>query len=336
MSEPTPIPDPPAGGSPTDPTAPPAGPTSAPWMPPDPLATPAPWAPPTPWTPADVPGASGGPGTTTGQPETTTGPSSTVEPGTASAGHPSPAGPAGPLGGPPPAGPFGGPPPAAPFGDPPPVVPAPGANPPPGHSWPGHPAPAWPPAGYPPPYAYPGSTPPRTSSGWIPAVVVGVAAVLVLAFCGCVGLSVLPAAFSGDPVVTSEPYDEPGYGYPTETSEPYDEPDDNDTADNGLITAEPTRSPAATPSKGPGRHKVVYEVTGTTPADVTYYDANGDFIQVEQVKLPWQLKFTVEETDRLILLTRHSVYPDDSLITCRIIVDGKILVQETNDYGPSC
>ncbi len=309
MSEAPPPPEPPASGGPTDPAAPPS---PAPWAPLDPLAAPQPWTPPTAWSPApwSPPGTPAGIDTP-GAPEI---PAPTESPGPADAY--------------PPADAYR---PAYP-----PTYPPSGAAPPPGHPWPGQPAPAWPPPGYPPPYAYPGAPPARTNGGRTVAIVVGaVGVLLVLLFCGCVGVGLL-GSLTGEPVASGEPYDVPGYDEPGYGEPGYGEPDEYGTGNEGLITAEPSRTPASTPSGGPGRHTVVYEVTGTTPADLEYYDANGDFIQTEQVKLPWRLKFTVQETDRLMLLTRHSTYPDDSLISCRIIVDGKVVVEETDETGTDC
>ncbi|MFU8851015.1 MmpS family transport accessory protein [Micromonospora sp. SL1-18] len=299
MSDPTPIPDPSASEGPTDPTAPPAVPAAMPWTPPDPLAAPAPWAPPTPWSRADVPTATVGTGAI-GEPGSTSG--TAGGPGTPTpAGHPFPSGPPGPFGGPYPA---------------PPAPPAPGgAPPPPGHPWPGHPAPAWPPTGYPPPYAYPGSTPPRRNNGWVPAVVVSVVAVLVLAFCGCVGLGLL-GSFNDEQVESGEPYD-PGYGVPDEEG----------------ITAAPLRDPATAPSGGPGELTVVYEVTGTGAVDLQFYDANGDFFQIDGVRTPWRMAFTANDRERVQLIA-SAVGPGDA--TCRITINGKVVSENSGKWGMAC
>ncbi|MFD2765689.1 MmpS family transport accessory protein [Micromonospora eburnea] len=298
MSEATPSPDPLPGGSPTDPTAPPAVPTSTPWAPPDPLAAPAPWASPAPWVPADEPAATGLPGPP-GHPAATGLPGGTGAPGTPGpAGYPAPTGPADPFGGPSP-------------------VPG-GVTPPPQHPWPGYPAPAWPPAGYPPPYAYPGQTPPpRTNSGRTVAIVVSaLVAVLVLAVCGCIGLGALGSVYDEE-VGSSESY-EPGYGV---------------TDDDGVTSFPPHRSPATTPSGGVGSLTVSYEVTGSDSAYVQFYDANGDFFQVEDVQTPWRMAFTSNDRERVQILASPS---QSGEVSCKITINGKVVSEDSGEYGATC
>ncbi|MFR9774721.1 MmpS family transport accessory protein [Micromonospora sp. MS34] len=210
----------------------------------------------------------------------------------------------------------------------PPVAP-PVAGGPPAPPWPGHAPSGWPPPAYPPPYAHPYAHPgtrPQTGIGGLATTLIAVGVVLVLAFCGCVGLGVLSAVVD-DP--TADSYDGSEGAWP-------DEPDENGDPDRGLITAVPTRSPAVTPSGGAGRLTVVYEVTGTAPADLEYYDANGDFIQAERVELPWRLKLTTDGTERVMVLTSHSEPADTSPLGCRIMVNGKLVAEETNEYGADC
>ncbi|SBT51383.1 MmpS family transport accessory protein [Micromonospora narathiwatensis] len=300
MSEATPSPDPQPGGSPTDPTASPAVPTPAPWTPPDPLAAPTPWAPsPMPWSPVDESGTTGPPGAT-GLPGTTGVPGVAGLPGApaptgypAPTGHPAPTGPAGPLGGP---------------------VPAPGATPPPGHPWPGHPTPAWPPASYPPPYAYPGPPPPA-NGGRTAAIVVGIViAVLALVFCGCVGLGVL-GSFYDEQVSSSEPY-EPGYGVPDEE-----------------VASVPPNNPATTPSGGPGSLTVTYEVTGGDSAYIQFYDANGDFFQVEDVQTPWRMAFTANDRERVQIIASPT---QSGEVSCKITINGKVVSQNSGENAATC
>lgn len=152
---------------------------------------------------------------------------------------------------------------------------------------------------------------------------ISVATALVLVLCGCLGLGVLAST-------TDDPYGGPAEGWSTEA-------DDSASTDSGLVTAAPSRSPAVTPSGGTGRLTVVYEVTGTAPAaDLEYYDANGDFIQTERVELPWRLKLTTNGTDRVMVLASHSDYSDPTELSCRILVDGKVVAQETTKYGADC
>ncbi|WP_141561963.1 hypothetical protein [Micromonospora sp. WMMA1996] len=104
-------------------------------------------------------------------------------------------------------------------------------------------------------------------------LVVTVVAALVLAFCGCVGLGVL-GAFVDDSTSAGEPYDDPYL------DDPYlDDPDG--------IADEPTPTvPVTTPSGGPGRFTVVYEVTATGPVDVQFYDAGENLLHLDDVASP--------------------------------------------------
>ncbi|MET8836177.1 MmpS family transport accessory protein [Micromonospora sp. NPDC004540] len=301
MSETTPTPEP--GHSepghsagPSDPTAP--EPTT--WIPPDPLAAPQPWAPPAPWTPTPwTPNPWASPGAAAPGAAGTPAPPG---PGTDPTATPGPAGWTTPGAGPGPAGP-----PVHPAG-------APGAPP-----WPGGASgPGWPPAGYPPPYAYPGPAPRRSGGNWVVAVVVTVVVALVLAFCGCVGLGVL-GSFVDDSATSGQPYDPE-----------FDEPD-------GGLAGEPTDDaapvPATTPSGGPGRFRVVYEVTGTAAVDVQFYDANADFLQLDGVRSPWRLAFTANDRERVQIIASPTGSGEAS---CRITIDGKVVSQDSGEYGATC
>ncbi|MCW3817256.1 MmpS family protein [Micromonospora sp. DR5-3] len=310
MSEPTPTPEPPADGGHPDPTTPPA-PGS--WTPPDPLAAPQPWAPPaawspTPWSPRpwspDPTGTAG----TTGWPGTTDTPGTTATPATA--GTPATTGPSSATGAPAPAGSSGQ------VGAPRPAVPP---VPSPAQLWPGYPTPGWPPPGYPPPYAYPGAPPARTNGGRVAAIVVAVTTVLVLVFCGCVGLGVLSSWYE-DPGTSAEPYGDPGYG----------DPEEDVTAGAGQS------SPATTPSGGPGQLTVVYEATGAVLVDVQFYDANGDFHQYEGLRSPWRLAITANDRERVQVIASPAGLASDDKVTCSITIDGKVVSRDSGVYGATC
>ncbi|MGY0002865.1 MmpS family transport accessory protein [Micromonospora sp. I033] len=323
MSETTSTPEPGHSGGPSDPTAP----EPATWTPPDPLAAPQPWAPPAPWTPAAwapapwPPPGSAAPGATGASQPPTPGMDPTAAPGPAGwpdpGAGPGPAGWTGPGATVPPSGPnaLGG----TPYPAAPPVGPAgvPGTAPAP--PWPGSsPGSGWPPAGYPPPYAYPSTAPRRSPGGWVVAVVVTVVIALVLAFCGCVGLGVL-GSFVDDSTTSGQPYDPE-----------FDEP-------GGGLAGEPTDGvrpvPATTPSGGRGRFTVVYEVTGTDAVDVQFYDANADFLQFDGVPPPWRLAFTANDRERVQIIASPT---DSGEASCRITIDGKVVSQDSGEYGATC
>ncbi|MFG3598946.1 MmpS family transport accessory protein [Micromonospora chersina] len=210
--------------------------------------------------------------------------------------------------------------PNAPGGTPRPAVPPPGpAGAPPVPPWPGGaPGPGWPPVGYPPPYAYPTGTPPRSSSGWVVPVVVTVVIALVLAFCGCVGLGVL-GSFVDDSTTSGQPYDPE-----------FDEPD-------GGLAEEPTDAappvPATTPSGGPGRFTVRYEVSGTGPVDIQFYDANANFLQIDGVPPPWRLAFTANDRERVQIIASPT---GSGKASCRITINGKVVSQDSGEWGATC
>ncbi|MGR6322122.1 MmpS family transport accessory protein [Micromonospora soli] len=144
------------------------------------------------------------------------------------------------------------------------------------------------------------------------------ATVVVLVFCGCLSMGVL-GPWYGDS------YDGHGNGEP-----------------GGGATAEapfpvPSRHPATQPSGGPGELSVVYEVTGVGPVDLQYYDANGDYIENERVTSPWRLQFTTNRTDRgLMVLAQLSEPNEIDRATCRIIVDGNVVAEDSGVYGGDC
>ncbi|MEU2613613.1 MmpS family transport accessory protein [Micromonospora sp. NPDC007271] len=149
------------------------------------------------------------------------------------------------------------------------------------------------------------------------AIVVAVAAVLVLALCGCVGLTVL-SSFAEDPVGSGEPY-HPGYV-----------PDE----DEG--TSAPPRDPATTPSGGPGTLTVVYEVAGTGTADIQFYDANADFFQVDGVETPWRMALTANDRERVQLIVSPADLTRDDKVTCSITINGKVVSRDSGVYGATC
>ncbi len=328
MSETTPTPDP-GNGGPSDPTAP--EPTT--WTPPDPLAAPQPWAPPAPWTPTPwtpspwAPPGSAPPGpwpqhgsATPGAPGTPPPPGPGTDPAAAPGptGWTSPGAPPGPAGwAAPGAAPHSAQ--SVPGGTPRPATPPGYPAGPPAPPWPGGaPGPGWPPAGYPPPYAYPASVPRRSTGGWVVAVVVTVVVALVLAFCGCVGLGVL-GSFVDDSATSGQPYDPE-----------FDEPD-------GGLAGDPTEGappiPATTPSGGRGRFTVVYEATGAGTVDVQFYDANAAFLQVDGVRSPWRLAFTANDRERVQIIASPT---DSGEASCRITIDGKVVSQDSGEYGATC
>ncbi|WP_433494288.1 MmpS family transport accessory protein [Micromonospora sp. CA-248089] len=320
MSETTPAPEPVSG--PADPTAAPATPQPSTWTPPDPLAAPQPWTPPEPWSPPPAPSPWAAPG-----PESAsagTGPATPPGGAEPPVGEPGWAAPAGPAAAPRPAVPPAS---AAPYVPGTPGWPSPSGVPdvaaqpayPPGPYPPGpYKTGPYPPGPYPPPYAYPGMPPRRSGGGWVAGLVIGIVTVLALIVCGCVGLSFLGRAV-GEGSASGERYDGPVYGEPDGWAD------------------EPTRAPArpvTTPSGGPGRFTVLYEVTATNgEAEVQFYDADANFHQPGAVDTPWRLRFTANDRERVQIIASPVESGD---VTCRITVNGKVVSTDSGEYGATC
>lgn len=190
----------------------------------------------------------------------------------------------------------------------------------------GAPAPAWYPPGqlppgYPPPY---GPVPARSGDRSALVGIVAVVTVVVLGLCACLGV----AGFAY--YRTEQPY--PDDPYAEETYDPYYDYEEEEPQ-VWPTQARPTVRPALTPSDGPGEVTVVYEVTGRGPADLEYYDANGDFIQVEQVTLPWRRSMRMHDAERVMVLANHG---QESRISCRITVDGRTVAQDDRVYWVNC
>ncbi|MDH6460992.1 hypothetical protein M2302_001158 [Micromonospora sp. A200] len=330
-SEPSPAPvepsTPTAGSAPADPSAPPA-PSPTTWTPPDPLAAPQPWTAPDPWaapstTPATPPALPADPATSQGAsaPDGSAAWGVGVRP-PAPPAAPRPATPAGPHAAP--AGPF-----AAAAGGPgsAPGGPAGPGTPPAG--WPpaGYPSP-YPPSGYPPPYAYPGYRPPPDPAEGrrVVGIVIAVLAVLVLGVCGCLGVGTMLVGSYAPGPAADEPY--------------YDDPDPYYDGDYDEESPFPTWTPptpsepataAATPSTGRGRIVVSYEVTGKGRGDIQYYDANGEFIRLEAVPLPWRQKIRTDDPNRVLVMASST--DDEGSVACSTRVGDRAPVTDAGLPG---
>ncbi|MGK5673152.1 MmpS family transport accessory protein [Micromonospora sp. URMC 106] len=88
--------------------------------------------------------------------------------------------------------------------------------------------------------------------------------------------------------------------------------------------APPTSAPPATASATPGPSwpaTVVYEATGTGPADIEYYDAAGQFRQLSGKKLPWRLSFVSDgSTQRMVVVTQRT--DGAPTMGCRVTIGG--------------
>ncbi|MFD0788061.1 MmpS family transport accessory protein, partial [Micromonospora azadirachtae] len=153
-----------------------------------------------------------------------------------------------------------------------------------------------------------------------PIVTVAVVAVLVV----CGGLGAIALVRLSDPPrvppAAEQPYPLP---YRYETEEPEEE-------------SSWASEPALTPSAGSGTERVTYQVIGEGRADLQYYDANGDLVQIDNVSLPWRLNLATRKGGRLMVIAGAS---DGQLsITCEITANGKTVDRQSavDGYGSSC
>lgn len=101
-----------------------------------------------------------------------------------------------------------------------------------------------------------------------------------------------------------------------------------------------TRTPAkkttaAGQPRDDGKQTVVFEVTGkkVTKATSISYGIGGNTSQANSAKLPWKKRATSTDAFLLASLVAQSGSGGNGSITCRITVDGKVLVENTSQ-GP--
>ncbi|WBB66434.1 MmpS family transport accessory protein [Micromonospora sp. WMMD812] len=92
---------------------------------------------------------------------------------------------------------------------------------------------------------------------------------------------------------------------------------------------QPTHSatPAATPSTGPGRDTVVYEVTGKGRVDILYSDANGESVWLDGVRLPWRARIRTDHRDQAMVQASRTGDNVDA-IACSLTINGGAPVTE--------
>ncbi|MEV4841679.1 hypothetical protein AB0K20_00350 [Micromonospora matsumotoense] len=147
---------------------------------------------------------------------------------------------------------------------------------------------------------------------------IAVVVVLVLGFCACLcGGSTLLGDIAPDSA-TEDPYDR---GY-------YD--DDPEPSWSPPQPFQPS-APATRPADGPGRYAVTYEVTGTGPVDLQFYDGDGYFIQQEKVRLPWRMELRTDDPDR-VLVSAARADDNGGGFRCATTVAGRPRV--TDAVGP--
>ncbi|MGK5742807.1 MmpS family transport accessory protein [Micromonospora sp. URMC 103] len=93
----------------------------------------------------------------------------------------------------------------------------------------------------------------------------------------------------------------------------------------------PSAAPATTPSTGPGRIRVVYEVTGQGRADILYWDANGEPVWLEGARLPWRKSIRTDRRDRVMVQAARMAATGGKKLSCTLSTDGGTPVTEAVD-----
>ncbi|KWW98670.1 hypothetical protein LI90_297 [Carbonactinospora thermoautotrophica] len=91
-------------------------------------------------------------------------------------------------------------------------------------------------------------------------------------------------------------------------------------------------SQADTKKEGDGARKIVFEVTGSgvsKAASITY-TVGGNSSQANNAKLPWEKETSSADPFLLLSLVAQSGSGGDGSISCRIKVDGKVIVENTS------
>ncbi|MFF1555664.1 MmpS family transport accessory protein [Rhodococcus erythropolis] len=77
---------------------------------------------------------------------------------------------------------------------------------------------------------------------------------------------------------------------------------------------------------------VTYEVSGDAQsAMITYTSNDSNTAQDADVPLPWTKEVTVTGLVKIATVTASNGFDDDGAITCKIIVDGKVLTENTSN-----
>ncbi|SIN20784.1 MmpS family transport accessory protein [Micromonospora cremea] len=125
---------------------------------------------------------------------------------------------------------------------------------------------------------------------------------------------------------------------------PADQPREDDPAASGARNADasstaatpaPTLSvgPATTPSAGPVQTEVVYEVTGQGPADILYYDANGEGIWLSGATLPWRTSIHTDRRDHVMVQAGKTAGSGERIACSVTVGGGKPVTEETGSAG---
>ena len=76
---------------------------------------------------------------------------------------------------------------------------------------------------------------------------------------------------------------------------------------------------------------MTYEVTGKGRGDIRYYDANGEFIRLDGVRLPWRVKIRTDDPSRVMVMADNTEY--ETPIACSVRVGDRRPVTDEHPLG---
>jgi hypothetical protein len=100
--------------------------------------------------------------------------------------------------------------------------------------------------------------------------------------------------------------------------------------------ADPTAPPTEAPSEDPATRApadgavVTYEVTGDGPATIQYLRADSQIESLSGEGLPWRTELKMPKGNFLVSLTASRDGGGSGQITCRVLVDGKTVSEQTS------
>lgn len=117
----------------------------------------------------------------------------------------------------------------------------------------------------------------------------------------------------------------------TGTDETTQGPGVTDTAAAGEPKPAPSKTEKAD-EPGDGKQKIVFEVTGKGVGKATSitYGVGGNTSQANGAKLPWKKQTTSAESFLILSLVAQSGSGGNGTISCRITVDGKVIVKNSS------
>ena len=74
-------------------------------------------------------------------------------------------------------------------------------------------------------------------------------------------------------------------------------------------------------------------MTGADQVYVQFYDADANFLQLDDVDAPWRLRFTANDRERVQVIATPA---ESGEVSCRISINGKVVSRNSGEYGATC